>query len=179
MRLAMIPIFAATLLGSFLLGRQLFGTRAGLWSAILCGLSPTFFFKSLEYRADVLWAALWILAIALLLGEGPGARRGFCGGLTLGACLAVSLKTVMLLSALGIASVAVLLLAPRAAGGAPRRAVAYALSGQGGLVLPPLALVLFFAARGALRELFYCTVEHNMLPGVGRWVTCCAPPCNR
>src|SRR2546425_7039653 len=137
MRLAMIPIFAATLLGSFLLGRQLFGTRAGLWSAILCGLSPTFFFKSLEYRADVLWAALWILAIALLLGEGPGARRGFCGGLTLGACLAVSLKTVMLLSALGIASVAGFLFGAPAGGGAARPARAGAPAAPGGPLLPP------------------------------------------
>ena len=48
MRLAMIPFFAATLLGSFLIGRRLFGRRAGLWSAILCGLCPTFFFKSLS-----------------------------------------------------------------------------------------------------------------------------------
>src|SRR5436189_2518222 len=55
MRLAMIPLFAAALAGTFLLGRRLFGTRAGLWAAAICGLSPTFFFKSLEYRTDVLW----------------------------------------------------------------------------------------------------------------------------
>src|SRR5258705_4021362 len=61
MRLAMIPLFALTLWGSFLLGRSLFGSRAGLWSAVICGLSPTFFFKGLEYRADVLWAALWLM----------------------------------------------------------------------------------------------------------------------
>src|SRR2546426_2610988 len=115
MRLAMIPLFATTLLGSFLLGRRLFGTRAGLWSVVLCGLSPTFFFKSLEYRTDVLWAALWILAVVVFIGGGPGARRGFCGGLLLGACLLVSLKTVMLLSALLIASAALLVLAPRPA----------------------------------------------------------------
>ena len=171
MRLAMIPFFAATLLGSFLIGRRLFGRRAGLWSAILCGLCPTFFFKSLEYRTDVLWTALWILAIVVLLGEGLGVVRGFCGGLLLGACLLVSLKTVMLLSALLIASAALLVLAPRPAAAARQSTLAYTLSALGGLALPPLALVLFFAARGALRELFYCTVTHNLLPGVGRWGT--------
>ena len=171
MRLAMIPFFAATLLGSFLIGRRLFGRRAGLWSAILCGLCPTFFFKSLEYRTDVLWTALWILAIVVLLGEGLGVVRGFCGGLLLGACLLVSLKTVMLLSALLIASAALLVLAPRPAAAARQRTLAYTLSALGGLALPPSALVLFFAARGALRELFYCTVTHNLLPGVGRWGT--------
>jgi hypothetical protein len=171
MRLAMLPLFLATLWGSFLLGRRLFGARGGIWGATVCGLSPTFFFKSLEYRADVLWAALWVLAIVTLLGGGLDARRGFRGGILLGACLAVSLKTVMLLSALALATGTVFLLAPRADPGARRRALPYALSVLGGFVLPPAALVLFFAARGSLRELVYCTVAHNLLPGVGRWGT--------
>src|SRR5437867_8262905 len=46
MRLAMIPVFAGCLWGSYILGRRLFGARAGWWAALLCGLSPTFFFKS-------------------------------------------------------------------------------------------------------------------------------------
>src|SRR2546428_3591093 len=116
MRLAMIPIFAAALGGSYSLGRSLFGARVGAWAALLCGLGPTFFFKSVEYRADVLWAALWVLAMAALLGWRLDTRRAFRGGLLAGACLAVSLKTVMLLSALGIASVSVRLMAPRPAG---------------------------------------------------------------
>lgn len=164
MRLAMIPAFAAALWGSFALGRRLFGARAGLWAAIICGLSPTFFFKSVEYRTDVLWAALWVLAMVVFLGGGLDRRRGFCGGLLLGACLAVSLKTVMLLAALGIASAGVLLLGAR-----PARAASCALSVVGGMVVLPAAIVTYFSARGALPDLLYCAVEHNLLPGVGRW----------
>src|SRR3989442_15352155 len=37
MRLAMLPVFAAALAGSYALGRRLFGARAGAWAAILCG----------------------------------------------------------------------------------------------------------------------------------------------
>src|SRR2546425_17840 len=85
--------------------------------------------------------------------------------------LLVLLKTVMLLSALLIASAALLVLAPRPAAASRQSTLAYTLSALGGLALPPSALVLFFAARGALRELFYCTVTHNLLPGVGRWGT--------
>ena len=114
MRLALIPLSAATLWGSYLLGRRIFGARAGWWAAILCGLSPTFFFKSVEYRTDVLWAALWVLAMAVFLSGPPAPRRWFCGGLLLGACLAVSLKSVMLLSALGIAGAGLMLLGARA-----------------------------------------------------------------
>src|SRR6266571_2238872 len=35
MRLAMLPVFAAALGGSYLLGRTLFGARAGAWAAML------------------------------------------------------------------------------------------------------------------------------------------------
>ena len=164
MRLAMIPLFAATLWGSYALGRRLSGPRAGWWAAILCGLSPTFFFKSLEYRTDVLWAALWVLAIVVFLGGAPGRRRWFCGGLLLGACLAVSLKTVMLLTALGIAAAGVLLIGAR-----PARWFSCALAAAGGMGVLPAAVVAYFQARGALPDLFYCAIEHNLLPGVGRW----------
>src|SRR2546425_5586087 len=164
MRLAMIPIFAAALGGSYSLGRSVFGARVGAWAALLCGLGPTFFFKSVEYRADVLWAALWVLAMAALLGGRLDTRRAFRGGLLAGACLAVSLKTVMLLSALGIASVSVRLMARRQAG-----SLSWVLSFLAGLVVPPAAILLYFSARGALGDLLYCTVEHNLLPGVGRW----------
>ena len=164
MRLAMIPAFAATLWGSYALGRRLFGARAGWWAAIVCGLSPTFFFKSVEYRTDVLWATLWVLAIVVFLGGAPRRRRWFCGGLLLGACLAVSLKTVMLLTALVIASAGVLLLAAR-----PARAFSCVLSVVGGLAVLPAAIVAYFGARGAFSDLLYCAVRHNLLPGVGRW----------
>ena len=175
MRLAMIPLFALTLWGSFLLGRSLFGARVGLWSAVICGLSPTFFFKGLEYRADVLWAALWLLAIAVLCGGELRPRRAFCGGLLIGACLAVSLKTIMLLLALAIASAGVLALAPRPAPDdrrPPSRArdlAACAASALGGVVVLPLAIVFYFAARGALPDLVRGAVLHNMVPGVGIW----------
>jgi hypothetical protein len=164
MRLALIPLSAATLWGTYLLGRRLFGARAGWWAAILCGLSPTFFFKSVEYRTDVLWAALWVLAIAVFLSGPAGPRRWLFGGLLLGACLAVSLKTVMLLAALGIAAAGVLLLGAR-----PARMVRSALAAAGGMVVVPAAIVAWFGARGALTDLYYCVIGHNLLPGVGRW----------
>ncbi len=169
MRLAMTPFFAAALAGSFLLGRRLFGARAGLWAAAVCGLSPTFFFKSLEYRTDVLWAALWVLAIATLLSGPLEAGRCFGAGLLFGCCLAVSLKSVMLFSALAFASLSVLLLQPRGIRSARRRILPYGLSVLGGALLPPLAIVLFYASRGALGQLVDCTIRHNLLPGVGRW----------
>ncbi|OLE66936.1 MAG: hypothetical protein AUG09_05000 [Acidobacteria bacterium 13_1_20CM_2_68_7] len=184
MRLAMLPVFAAALAGSYALGRRLFGARAGAWAAILCGLSPTFFFKSVEYRTDVLWAALWVLAVATLLGRSLGRGRAFRGGLLAGVCLAVSLKTIMLLCALGIAAVSISLLAgsgtarsdcatgPKSADAGVRRlrdSWSLVLAFLAGLLVAPAAVVLYFSARGALADLYYCTIQHNLLPGVGRW----------
>jgi len=169
MRLAMIPVSAACLYGSYVLGRRLFGARAGWWAALLCGLCPTFFFKSVEYRTDVLWAALWSMAIATLLGGALDTRRGFGGGLLAGACLAVSLKTVMLLGALGIAAVTIGVPCRPGAEPAGRRSVSFVLSFLAGCALIPGVLLAYFAARGAWHDLVYCTLEHNLLPGVGRW----------
>jgi hypothetical protein len=169
MRLAMIPVFAACLLGSYLLGRMIAGRAAGAWAAAICALSPTFFFKTIEYRTDVLWAALWALGIVVLLGGAMTARRGIFSGLLLGACLAVSLKTVMLLSALLVASLLILLAAPRKADGMGRSIARFASAVAAGIVLPPAALALWFTLKGAFKEMLYCTVQHNLLSDVGRW----------
>ena len=73
----------------------------------------------------------------------------------------------MLFSSLAFASLSVLLLAPRAS--ARRRILPFGLSVLAGLLLSPLAIVLYFASRGAFRPLVECTIRHNLLPGIGRW----------
>src|SRR5213594_2279429 len=55
MRLAMTPIVAITLWGTYLIGRSIGGRRVGLWAATILGLIPLFFVRSIEYRPDVLW----------------------------------------------------------------------------------------------------------------------------
>jgi dolichyl-phosphate-mannose-protein mannosyltransferase len=169
MRLAMLPFFATALYGSFLLGRRLFGARAGIWSAVVCGLCPTFFLKSVEYRSDVPWAALWVLTVVLLFGGRLRARRAALVGLLAGTCVILSLKSIMLLAALGFATLSVLVLLPRERTEARRRAFACALPFLGGALVPAAIVVLFFAARGALAPMIDCTIKHNLLPDVGRW----------
>jgi len=38
-------------------------------------------------------------------------------------------------------------------------------AGLGGLLIIPALIVLFFYAHGSLRQMYYCIVEHNTLPG--------------
>ena len=169
MRLAMLPFFAAALWGSFLLGRRLFGARVGIWSAVVCGLCPIFFLKSVEYRSDVPWAAAWVLAIAVLLGGRLGARRSLAFGLLVGTCLILSLKSTMLLAALAFASLSMLVLLPKDKARARRRGFTSAPPFVAGALVPPSIVVLFFAARGALKPMIDCTIRHNILLDVGRW----------
>jgi hypothetical protein len=168
MRLAMLPLFAVSLAATWAIGRKLWGGRAGLWSAVFLALNPWFFFRSLELRTDDLWTALWLLAVAALLGNAPAGRRGLLGGFLLGAALATSQKTLMLLVAL--AGAAILLpfavpgprVSPRAPGTA--RLVVAALAG---LLVVPLVVAALYARERALGALLQGALLHNLLPPAG------------
>src|SRR5262249_31633783 len=61
-RWAMIPLAALSLGAIYQIGTTLYSPRVGAWSAALAGLIPSFLTTSLEFRADVLWVALWLAA---------------------------------------------------------------------------------------------------------------------
>ena len=81
MRLAMLPLYLVTLWGTYVLGRRTHSRRAGAWAAVLVGLVPVFFLKSVEYRTDDLWVALWVLALVVLLKRPWTWKRGLAGGI--------------------------------------------------------------------------------------------------
>jgi 4-amino-4-deoxy-L-arabinose transferase-like glycosyltransferase len=112
MRLLMLPQWGAALLVTALIGRRLFTSRVGAWSAVLAGFYPLFFFCSLEYRPDVLWTVLWLWAVLIAIDGPPTTERGFLLGLVLGTAAAVSLKTILMLLAFGIAAGLTLWLVP-------------------------------------------------------------------
>jgi len=169
LRLAVTLCYLATLWGTCLAARALFGRRAGLWSAALLALVPVFFFKSIEYRADDLWAALWVLAIAVLVGGAWTLRRSMAAGLVLGAALSASLKTVLLLGTLALAALLTLGLAPGPRGPLLRRAAPRLAALAAGFAVLPLFLTLYFAVQDSLGPFLYGTVLHNVLPGLGSW----------
>ncbi len=170
MRLAMLPMYAATLWGAYRLGRALFGKRAGAWGALLLGLTPAFFYNSLEFRTDDLWTALLTLAWAALLGGRWTAARAFGAGLLLGSALGVSLKTLMFLPALALAGLALPLAVKREAlPSLPGRPWRGAAAFAAGICAPSIAVILFFASRKALGPFYYGVVGHNMVPGFEPW----------
>lgn len=176
MRLAMVPLFAVSLWAVYEIGASLFSRRAGVWAAVFAGLWPNFLLTMTEFRTDDGWATLWLVALALLLREPLTMRRLFAAGLIFGTAFAVSMKTTLMVLALALALLTVLAIRLLA-----RDRVDWAQFGRwfgvwlAGLVIVPAAVMCFFYANGALykqgdvHNLYYCVIEHNALPGLGKW----------
>jgi hypothetical protein len=158
MRAAMLPLFAVVLVCAYRLALLLYSQRVALWSVVLLSLWPSFFLKSLEYRNDNLWNALWMIALLVLVAGPPSPRRWFIGGLIIGCAFAVSLKTLLLVITLAGAGLIVRYVhrdkTPFAA------SLAAAL---GGLVIVPAVVASYFVAIGAWANLVYCVFTFNTL----------------
>ncbi|HSP15890.1 MAG TPA: glycosyltransferase family 39 protein [Thermoanaerobaculia bacterium] len=158
MRAAMLPLFAIVVLCTYLIGKRLYSQTVGLWAAVLLSLFPPFFLKSLEYRTDNLWNTLWIVALAILILKPPSAFRWFLAGLLLGAAMAVSLKTILLVVTLaGAGLITRTTLRDRTSIGRPIAAAA------AGLTIVPAIVALYFVSLGAWSNLVYCVFEFNTL----------------
>ncbi len=169
MRLAMFPLFVVSVAAVHAIARALYSERVAAWASVLAALAPGFFLVSVEFRADDLWAALWLVAIAVLVSGRLTRRRCFVVGLLLGATLGVSLKTTLLLASLCIASLASLALTRPRSWSSWRLHGARVGAGFLGLVVVPATIVAAFAWRGALEPLLYGTISHNTLSGLGLW----------
>ena len=158
MRAAMLPLFAVVIGCTYVIGARLYSQRVGLWAAVLLSLFPPFFLKSLEYRTDNLWMALWMLALAIVIAKAPAATSWFIAGAILGTALAVSLKTVLLVITLaGGGLITRYALRDRTPFARPLAAAA------AGFTIVPAIIALYFVSIGAWRNLAYCVFEFNTL----------------
>ena len=170
MRLAMLPLYVADLWLMYLIGRKLYAERWAVWMAIVGGCIPTFFLVTGEFRTDDLWTTLWLAAVWMAVTGALDGRRAFLFGLVVGACFSVSMKTTLLMLSMGIAVLGLLALhalSRRKIEALPMLKRA-GLMAAGAVVIPAL-LVAFFASQGALHQMYYCVVQHNVVPGLGKW----------
>ena len=137
MRLPMLALFAIVLWATYKLADD---QRVGAWAVLLLALFPPFFLKSLEFRNDNLWTALWMLALLGVVRR----WRPFLIGLLLGGAFAASIKTVVLLFAFVVAM---------------RRQKWLEL--LAGFAVVPAVLAIYFVSAGAWDELVYCNVTFN------------------
>ena len=90
MRLAMLPLFAATVVLTYRIASTSYSRREAIWSTLVALLIPGYLLWSTEFRTDDLWTVLWLLSIAILVSGRPTTLRLFGAGLTLGFAAAVS-----------------------------------------------------------------------------------------
>lgn len=164
MRLAMIPIYFAALALTWRIGKTLWSSRVGLLAAALAATAPIFFIVSAQFRPDDLWMLLWLAAVAVAIEPRLARHRAALVGFVVGTALAVSLKTLLLIAAAGIAWFAVLAIDGGLRELASRRLAGALGVGVLGALAVPAAFAAFFAGAGVWREAFYCIVQHNMAP---------------
>jgi len=169
-RWLMLPFIAVTLWATYRIGQALWSKRVGLWAAAMTGVLPSFLLTSTEFRADDLWMACWLSSLAVLLTGKLTMRRGLLVGFLLGATAATSLKSVLLILALIVAGAITLGIAHRSGDrlSSTRAWRTIAPTALGFVILPTLLAAAFWR-WGALDALFYCTVRHNIVPGLGLW----------
>lgn len=159
MRAPMLPLFAFVVWATYALGARLASPRVGAWGAVVLSLFPPFFLKSLEYRTDNLWNALWMLVLIVMTGGALTTSRLLAIGFILGVALSVSLKTTLLVVTLGAAGLITYLFV--LGGRSLARIVAVVLPVIAGAAIVPAIIVLYFRARGALPDLIYCVFRFN------------------
>jgi len=152
MRLAMLPLFAATIALTYRIALSAHSRRAAIWSALVASLIPGYLLWSTEFRADDLWTLFWLLSIAILVSGQPTTLRLFAAGLTLGFAAAVSAKTVLLLAAVIVGAIA-------ARETRVKQIAIFLLA----FAIPPAAVALYFASVGAWQPFLYGAFVHNMI----------------
>jgi Dolichyl-phosphate-mannose-protein mannosyltransferase len=175
MRWTMLPIAAAILLLTYRIGKRLFSPRTAFWGTLLAASFPDLYAKFGEYRPDLFWTALWLAGLAILIGGKLDPRRLFIAALTFGIAFAVSMKTTFLLLTVLVAGVAVWILrlvrseAPLKPGRPLPYVISCFLAPIAGALIAPALVIGFFAAKGALPQLYDCVIAHNLTAAGNPW----------
>ena len=152
MRLAMLALWAAANVLTWFIARRIVPARDAVWSLVVLNALPPFLLKSLEYRNDNLWTVFSLAAVLSML-----ARRPWLTGLLLGAGLATSMKTSLVIISAAVAGLLHAWLLGRSYRPLFSAAAKTAIS-----ILPiPLLTILFFHSKGALAAMHYCIIEFN------------------
>jgi hypothetical protein len=159
MRAPMLLLWLASMIAAFCIARHLYSLRVACWTVLVVSAYPPFFLKTVEYRTDNLWTALWMLSVALLV-VGKSTLARVAAGFLLGCAICTSMKTLVLVFALAIATLVVHFLFDRDGIAALlRRAAAPAIA----FAVPPLLLGAFFYLHDAWNAMVYCVVTFNLI----------------
>ncbi len=169
-RIAMLPLFFLSLLLVHTISSRLWGERTAWWAVSLLAAFPPYFLGTLEYRADDLWVVLWLLAIAVFVGDRPIVWKGLIGGVVIGLSFAVSLKTTLFVISIAAANVLAFALTRRRSGIRTYRTfIQFTVAAFLPMILIPCAIYSGFALAGAAGSFRYGVFEHNIFPFEHAW----------
>ena len=118
------------------------------------------------------WAPVWLALVMVAVEGRPTVRRAFVVGLLAGAAVAISLKSVVLLVAIILASFCVLGIMHLVHRKLPLATLARTSGALiGGFLVAPVLIALVFWLAGGWDAMIYCVFTHNVLPGFERWQT--------
>jgi hypothetical protein len=167
MRIILQPLYAVAFWCTYRIGWLLFSRRVGVWAAILVGLSFDYVFRSVEFRTDNLWAPLWLLCMAVLLGGRLTMRRALIAGFLMGLCFGVSMKTLLLLVSAVIGGSMTLIFVGRERLGIRWRQILGALAAFfASALIVPATIMAAFALYGIWPQFRYWVFDHNVVPGL-------------
>lgn len=152
MRLAMLALYAVMIALTFRIATRCYPRRIAYWSTVVAALFPLFLLWSVEFRTDDLWTIFWLASIAVLVAAPLTTSRVAASGFLLGLAAAVSAKTTLLLLAIAVGAACV------GRKNAIRNIVAFLTT----FLIPPAAIALFFAVRGAWGPFVYGVITHNL-----------------
>ncbi|MEY2485947.1 MAG: hypothetical protein QOH39_1595 [Verrucomicrobiota bacterium] len=165
MRLLMVPLYFLNAWCFYRIGTIVFSRRIGLWAMLFASGMSVYHFCSTEFRTDNVWTVFWFLSLIVLVANPFDFGSFMVGGLFLGLCFGISMKTtLMLLTILSAFGIAIGLVGWKPLGLTLRKmgagAAAFALC----TAVVPLLIMGFFAARGVWSQFQYCVFVHNLEP---------------
>ncbi|MGH9550463.1 MAG: glycosyltransferase family 39 protein, partial [Terriglobales bacterium] len=165
MRFILLPMYFVGAWSTYRIGEILFSRRAGVWAVILAGLYHKYHFISFEFRTDNLWVPLWLLCVLTLISGSLKTPRALKGGLLLGLCFGVTMKSALLLVGLLVsAPIALFLVGRKELGQSWPRLARCTATFFFTILLVPGVIAAAFALGGAWRNFYYCNFAHNILP---------------
>jgi hypothetical protein len=167
MRVILQPLYILAFWCTYRIGSLLFSRRAGVWAAILVGLSFDYAFCSVEFRTDNLWAPLWLLCLSMLLGGTLTMRRALIAGFLMGLCFGVSMKTLLLVMSTLIGGSMTLIFVGRERLGIGWGRIFRALAAFfASALIVPATIMAAFALYGIWPQFRYWVFDHNVVPGL-------------
>jgi hypothetical protein len=167
MRIVLEPLYFVAFWCTYRIGSLLFSRRAGVWAAILVGLSFDYIFCSVEFRTDNLWAPLWLLCLWVLLNGPLTARRALVAGLLMGLCFGISMKTVLFIMSTLAGGLVTLIFIGRKGWGIGWGQILRALAAFfASALIVPVIIMAAFALYGIWPQFRYWVFDHSVVPGL-------------